>query len=205
MTDKDFPGQLITEAGGFTFKHDPGATGGKVYAGHNLRGDFMVIDVGDENTPTGVYVRAWKRSDFLFADTYEGAAACVIAYQYGTEAANRDEAPEEGTPEGDALAKCAEPLCGRERPRWTLDKVRGRLVCSPAYAMSCGRCHPSDSYAVHYTEDEHRHDPMPESHVICGICKGDRPIADMHVYGKAYMCKTHTTDEVDTWVRAQPL
>jgi hypothetical protein len=84
--DKEFPGQLITEAGGFTFKHAAGAKGGKVYAGHNLRGEFIVMDVGDEDTPCGIYVKAWERSDFLYADTYEGAAACIIAYQYGREA-----------------------------------------------------------------------------------------------------------------------
>ncbi|MGY1440131.1 hypothetical protein [Streptomyces reniochalinae] len=82
MTEEDFPGQLITEEGGFTFKHDPGAKGGEGVRRSQPPWQFLVMDVGDEHTPTGIYVKAWKRSDFLYADTYAGAAACIIAYQY---------------------------------------------------------------------------------------------------------------------------
>ncbi|MGY1440132.1 hypothetical protein [Streptomyces reniochalinae] len=71
--------------------------------------------------------------------------------------------------------------------------------------MNCGRCHPAGSFVVHYTEKEHRHGPMPDGHAVCGICGTHGPADDMHVYGKGYMCKTHTTDELDAWVRAQPL
>ncbi|MFF2406707.1 hypothetical protein [Streptomyces sp. NPDC058092] len=86
----DFPGQLITQRNGFTFKRDPGAKGGKVYDEDDaLRGAFIVMDVGDADTPLGVYVKAWQRDEFVYADTYDGAAGCILAAEYGAEDAGR--------------------------------------------------------------------------------------------------------------------
>jgi hypothetical protein len=80
----DFTGQLVTWANGLTFKHDPGAKGGKVYEGETLRGSFIFVDAGDDDTPCGVYVKGWTEPDhFLYADTYDGAAGCLYAYAIG--------------------------------------------------------------------------------------------------------------------------
>jgi hypothetical protein len=89
-----FPGQLITQANGLTFKHDPGAKGGRVYEGATLRGSFLLIDAGDDDTPCGVYVKGWTAPDeYLYADTYDGAAACLYAYEYGQGEGKGDNTP----------------------------------------------------------------------------------------------------------------
>jgi hypothetical protein len=51
---------------------------------------------------------------------------------------------------------CTDPACGRVQPRWTMEQVGGRWVCSPKYAMSCGRCCDPGVFLTHYKEDEHQ-------------------------------------------------
>jgi hypothetical protein len=41
--------------------------------------------------------------------------------------------------------------------------------------------------------------------VPCSICGTANTARDSHVYGKGVFCKSHTGDEVGTWVRSQPL
>jgi hypothetical protein len=71
---------------------------------------------------------------------------------------------------------CTDPACGRVQPRWTMEQVGGRWVCSPKYAMSCGRCCAPGVFLTHYKEDEHQ--------PPCRACDSETHARCQHTLGR---------------------
>lgn len=154
----------------------------------------------------GVWRTATPEDGARLDDAIDAALANLgtsLAELRESEAEDRDETP----------TKCGARNCGRTRPRWTMASriVAGyeRFECSPKFAMHCGTCNPPGDYMTHYTAEDHHHqdhmDGWGEDDRLCGLCGDHHPEADMYVYAKFYLCKSHDGSEVTDWVASLPL
>lgn len=93
MDDETFPGQLVEYSEhGHTFRYSAGAKGGVILGEDDKRiGKFFIQDVGDGDTPLGLYVqsevtnphREGYSSNYVYADNLNGASAYLIGYEDG--------------------------------------------------------------------------------------------------------------------------